>query len=117
MTITETFSPTKTLTPSPTGTATQIPVQTPVLYPNPTNGLQPVQIKLPNYPGVGMVTIEVFTTAFRKVNTEGFPNQVGGSSVPLALTGRNGVPLANGVYYVLVQSPAGRSVLKLLILR
>jgi len=76
-----------------------------------------VSIQLPSYPGTGKVTVQVFTTAFRTVNTVNFPSQADGSQVALPLSDRNGAPLANGLYYVLVQSPAGRSILKLLILR
>jgi hypothetical protein len=89
----------------------------PVLYPNPVSGPGPVSIQLPTYPGTGKVTVQVFTTAFRMVNTLSFDNQAGASQVSLPLTDRNNRPLANGLYYVVVQSPAGRSVLKLLILR
>jgi hypothetical protein len=97
--------------------ATMLPVETPVIYPNPTNGRERVRIRLPNYPGMVTVKVEIFTTAFRKVNTLDFSHQAGGSDVALPLTDGQGLPLANGVYYVLVQSPAGRSIEKLLILR
>jgi hypothetical protein len=35
----------------------------------------------------------------------------------LPLSDRNGKPLANGLYYVLIQTPFGKSVEKLLVLR
>jgi hypothetical protein len=74
-------------------------------------------IRLPNYPGVGTVRIEVFTTAFRKVNAPPPSQQAGGATVDLPLTDKGGSPLANGLYYVVVNSPAGKSILKLLLLR
>jgi hypothetical protein len=111
---------TSTPTAPPTATATTTPEPiggVPVLYPNPATGPGPVSIQLPTYPGVAKVALQVFTTAFRMVNTLSYDNQAGGSNVALPLTDRNNRPLANGLYYVVVQSPAGRSILKLLILR
>ena len=112
LTATSTSTPTLTFTPTP-----QPIGGVPVLYPNPVSGPGPVTIQLPTYPGMAKVTVQVFTTAFRMVNTISFPSQAGGSQVSLPLTDRNNRPLANGLYYVLVQSPAGRAILKLLILR
>ena len=112
LTFTPTASPIATATPTPE------PIGgVPVLYPNPVSGPGPVTIQLPNYPGMGKVTIQIFTTAFRMVNTLNFVSEAGGSKVSLPLTDRNGRPLANGLYYVVVNTSAGRSVLKLLILR
>jgi hypothetical protein len=111
---------TSTPTAPPTATATLTPEPmggVPVLYPNPATGAGPVSIQLPTYPGTAKVTLQVFTTAFRMVNTLSYDNQAGGSNVALPLTDRNNRPLANGLYYVVVQTPAGKSILKLLILR
>ncbi len=111
LTSTPTSTPTLTFTPTPE------PIGgVPVLYPNPVSGPGPVNIQLPTYPGTSKVTVQVFTTAFRMVN-EFSVTQAGGSVVSLPLTDRNNRPLANGLYYVLVNSPAGKSILKLLILR
>jgi hypothetical protein len=64
------------------------------------------------------VTIEVFTLAFRKVNTITLSNVPAGiSDIALPLTDREGMPLANGLYYVVVQTPQGRFITKLIILR
>jgi hypothetical protein len=64
------------------------------------------------------VTIEVFTTAFRRVNEITLFNVPAGlNDIALPLTDREGAPLANGLYYVVVQTPQGRFVTKLLILR
>jgi hypothetical protein len=111
---------TSTPTASPTATATPTPGPIggmPVLYPNPVSGPGPVTIQLPNYPGSEVVTIQVFTTAFRMVNSLPPKSEAGGSHVTLPLTDRNNRPLANGLYYVVVNSPAEKSILKLLILR
>ena len=115
LTFTPTASPTATATPG-SGSAGG-GIKPPVLFPNPVSGDGPVSIQLPNYPGTGKVTIQVFTTAFRMVNTIGFISEAGGSLVALPLTDRNGRSLANGLYYVVIQTPAGKSILKLLILR
>jgi len=75
-----------------------------------------VGIQLPSYPGTGEVKIQVFTTAFRMVNWMSEP-KAGGSVVTLPLSDHWSRPLADGIYYVQVQSPAGTAILKLLILR
>ncbi len=106
-----TFTPSFTFTPTP-GPSGGVPV----LYPNPVSGPDPVTIQLPNYPGVGKVTVQVFTTAFRTVK-EFSVTQAGGSVVSLPLSDQRGSPLANGLYYVAVTTPNGRSIMKLLILR
>jgi hypothetical protein len=88
-----------------------------VIYPNPVKGPGPVSIRLPEYAGVADVSVKVFTTAFRMVNSFTVSHQAGGTDVSLPLTDRGGRPLADGLYYVMVTMPAGRSIEKLLILR
>ena len=114
---TATFTPTSTTTPIPTSTNTPIVVSTPVIYPNPATGAGPVSIRLPNYPGIAKVTVKVFTTAFRMVNEIPYSNQEGGTDIPLPLNNHWGSPLANGLYYVVVYTPEGRAIEKLLIIR
>jgi len=64
------------------------------------------------------VTVTVYTTAFRKVNTVTAVNlPPGPSDIALPLTDKAGVPLADGLYYLAVKTPQGRILLKLLILR
>jgi len=63
------------------------------------------------------VQVEIFTVAFRKVNSYYFPNVPAGATVQLELVDRKGTPLASGLYYVVVNSNQGRSIFKLLILR
>ncbi|HVM32406.1 MAG TPA: carbohydrate binding domain-containing protein [bacterium] len=104
---------TPTATDSPTPAAASA---TPVIFPNPVRGGTSVGIQLPPYPGTANVTLQVVTTAFRMVNRFTTP-EMGGSVVTLPLTDWRGTPLADGIYYVVVQSPAGRSILRLLILR
>ena len=62
---TVTSTPTNTWTGTPTLTKTPAPTRTPVLYPNPSTG-DPISINVPGS-GIADVKVEIFTTAFRKV--------------------------------------------------
>ena len=104
-------------TSTPTATAAVTPVSNPVLYPNPVSGPGPISIRLPNYPGLADIPVKVYTTAFRLVDKFTADQMAGGSNVSLPLTDQGGSPLANGLYYVVVTTPEGRSTLKLLIIR
>jgi len=138
-TATNTFTPsatgTSTLTPvatqTNTGTPTKIPTAqpkgnpTPIIYPNPSDG-GPVQVLIPGQ-GIGNVKVDIFTTAFRKVQEATFSNVplgVMGTSVTIYLTDKSGNQLASGIYYVVVTvTPVGggakyeRLVGKLLLLK
>jgi hypothetical protein len=121
-TFTPTTTPTNSRTPTPIATSTftdtpAVPVGSPVIYPNPARGDQPVSIRLPDFTGTAEIEIKVFTTAFRKVNQFGRGNQTGGGNITLPLSDQGGSPLADGLYYVVVTTPDGRFILKLLILR
>lgn len=70
----------------------------------------------PYYSGTSDVRIQIFTAAFRMVREDRYPDQVYGV-LTLELKDKTGVPLASGLYYVVVQTKTGRSVGKLLILR
>lgn len=100
---------------TPTKTNTPLPVIKPVLYPNPVTGGD-VTLN-PDLKATSDVTVTIFTTAFRKVNVENYPQVPAGATVLVTLTDRTGKPLANGLYYVMVQTNQGRNILKLLILR
>jgi hypothetical protein len=65
----------------------------------------------------GNVRIQIFTVAFREVEDETIPNLPAGTSkVSVPLVDREGKPLADGLYYVVITANGKRSVLKLLIL-
>ncbi len=115
-TLTPSYTPflTSTNTPIP-ATATHTPGGGMVLFPNPVTG--PAVSVLPGYPGIADVQVEIFTIAFRKVKVEAFPNVLSGTAVTLSLTDQWGDPLANGLYYVVVEVDGKRSIGKLLILR
>jgi hypothetical protein len=102
--------PTPTVTP---GSGTQV-----VLFPNPVTGSGPIQVQITDLTAGSDISIEVYTTAFRKVLKETFPNE-GPGTVTLSIpsTGQNGTPLANGVYYVVVRIHNQHFTLKLMVLR
>ncbi len=110
-----TFTPTSTITLS--STLTPVPMAVPVIYPNPADGTAPVRIRPPAYFGVSDVKVKLFTLAFRKVQENTYHQIPDGTDVPLNLTDKWGMPLASGLYYVVVQTTQGRSIGKFLILR
>ncbi len=116
-TATPTATPTLTSTVQPIGTPTPHPLATQVvLYPNPSNGTEPLFIAVP-LTAPADVKVQIFTTAFRKVQEKTYPSQPVGIPVSITLNDREGTPLASGLYYVVVITPQGRSIGKLLILR
>ncbi len=129
-TFTATPSPTDTLTPTVTPTGTITPILTPTLpptpypvgpvlvYPNPVTNLGPVQIQLALGQAANDVSVSVFTIVFRKVNQVDYgPQPAKTLTLPLALQDQWGVPLANGFYYLVVKTPGGKRVGKLIVLR
>jgi hypothetical protein len=87
-----------------------------IIYPNPAPGDE-VKVALPPYSGQQNVEVEIFTSAFRKVQDSKYYNVPSGVAVTVELTDRWGRPLANGLYYVVVVVNGKQSVTKLLILR
>jgi hypothetical protein len=109
-------TPTTTLSPTATRTSTPAGNTTVVVYPNPATGSE-VSVLPPAYSGVENVKVQIFTTSFRMVQEEIFPNVPSGTSVTVPLKDRWGNPLANGLYYVVVIVDGHTSVGKLLVLR
>jgi hypothetical protein len=101
---------TPTVTPNAPSTAKL------VIYPNPSNG-ESVQVMPPAYSGTASVKIQIFTTAFRKVQQKIYSPQVYGLPLTLMPVDNQGSPLASGLYYVVVTVNNSRSIGKLLILR
>jgi len=87
-----------------------------VLYPNPTHG-QPVTLEVAGITTNTSIKVQVFTLAFRKVQDETVGVSPSAPWVVIQPVDRGNNLLANGVYYVVVTTPAKRSVLKLLVLR
>lgn len=112
-----TFSPTPTLTRTLTATPSAGKIGV-VLYPNPVTGPGPIAIQITLKQAENDVFLSIFTTAFRKVNEMDLGAlPVGVDTIPLELRDRRGADLANGLYYIVVQSSEGRFIGKLLISR
>jgi hypothetical protein len=146
-TVTATFTPTITFTPTPTSTATHTmtptatatptftPTVTPtftstatptpsededkvVLSPNPLAEGETVQAKFHIPTTVAKLRVCLYTVGYRKVCENSLSNvPAGWNSVSLEGKDSQGVPLANGVYYVSVEVPQGKKIGKLLILK
>jgi hypothetical protein len=86
------------------------------IYPNPVFG-PTVKVIPPAYPGLSDVRVEIFTTAFRKVQDEIFPKVPPGAAVEVELKDKWGKPLADGLYYLVALVDGGRSVGKLMVVR
>jgi rhamnogalacturonan endolyase len=138
-TLTSTFTATPTdsfsATPSLTNTSTEPASSTPTmvftstatsaptvaggmlsLYPNPASG-STVNILPSAYWGTSNVRVEIYTVAFRKVQDETFYLVASGTPVIVNLTNQSGGRLANGLFYVVVTTKAGKSTGKMLVLR
>jgi hypothetical protein len=63
------------------------------------------------------VRVEVFTLGFRKVIDQTVDSIQTGTPIAVRLVGRFGNPLANGLYYVVVTTTAGRTIGKLLVIK
>ncbi len=87
-------------------------------FPNPATGDQ-FNVEVPAFTGRMDVTVEIFTTAFRKVKTVTFYQILGSTDVTITLTDKLGITLADGLYYIKVSTPAngGQWIGKLLVLR
>jgi hypothetical protein len=87
-----------------------------VVYPNPVTG-PTVNVLPPAYSGISDVQVEIFTIVFREVQNEIFRSIPSGVAVKVELTDRQGTPLANGLYYIVVIVDGHRSIGKLLVIR
>lgn len=85
-----------------------------MLYPNPVTGGSVTL--LVNLSTAGSVHVQIFTLSFREVLNITLPEPAGTDKLDILLKDKDGKPLANGLYYVLITVNGKRSVLKLLIL-
>ena len=60
--------------------------------------------------------VRFFTTAMRKVSNRSYPLPEGPAELDLPLSAGDGRPLANGLYYVVVDTPQQSVTLKLVLL-
>jgi hypothetical protein len=88
-----------------------------VIYPNPAVG-GTVQVQITGLTTTTKVSLQLQTTAFRKINEVTFHSQGPGTvTLTLPLVDSMGAPLANGIYYVIVRAQNQTLILKLMILR
>jgi len=86
----------------------------PVIYPNPvTSSSTTIQFPVSNAMNV---KIQIFTTALREVQTIKV-TQVVGNSLSVPLIDKGGHPLADGLYYFVIQINGNRWIDKVLVLR
>lgn len=115
---TPTPTPCSTCPPTPTLTNTPLVVTTvPVVYPNPANGTQPVNLYLPQRTGSSDIRVQIFTVSYRKVQDLSFNQVAPGKDLTFSAMDSAGNLLANGLYYVVAQTNQGRFIVKLLVLR
>jgi len=108
-------TPTPTLSPTLTPSPTTIPQGSPVIYPNPVTLAGSFNIQ-PYMTSTADVRVQVFTTAFRKVADLIFQQVSPGQFLNVPAKDGNGTPLANGLYYLVVNRNGTRFTLKLLVL-
>lgn len=90
-------------------------VKTAVVYPNPATTTYAVELAVP-LTAASDVTVKVYSLGFRKVQEKAFANVAVGSSLPLDLVDGGGVPLANGLYYLVSQAQGHQWITKLLVI-
>jgi hypothetical protein len=89
-------------------------LQAPVVYPNPVTSTT-VNIQLP-VANATNVKVRMLTISFREVQTIDIP-QVVGNNLPVQLSDKSGVALANGLYYFVIQANGQKWIDKVLVLR
>jgi hypothetical protein len=88
-----------------------------VIYPNPVSG-NSFNIQVTGMTTMDKVQVQIETTAFRVVNQLTFHSQgPGTATLMVPTTDSLGVPLSNGIYYVIVRTQGARLTLKLMVLR
>ena len=112
-TIPSTFTPLPTQTASKTSTPSAKP--TVIIFPNPSKG-GAIELN-PNLTSPSNVTVEIFSVSFKKLLDLNFKIVPPGEDLPIPLVDNSGTPLANGLYYLVIQTKQGRSIVKLVILR
>jgi hypothetical protein len=101
-----------------TATATEQPgIEKPIVYPNPSDGIQLVNVHIPGRTGTADVTVQIFTVAFRMVQQQVFTQVPAGTDIQIELKDKTGKPLASGLYYVVVTINGKPAIGKLMIFR
>ena len=111
---TDTMTPSSTSTPTPTFSPSFTPTPLPELWPNPSfSGTVQIYLGLNS---VSDISVKIYTVAFRMVQEEK-KSVSPGDYLQIDLRDKWGEKLANGVYYVVINSPRGRLVKKVIVLR
>ena len=114
-TVTSTPSPTLTFTPSTTPTEG---CHDPGIYPNPVKDQDNFTVHFSPCDQGSACKIRIFTVAYRKVMEAQIQQVPTGGNLSFPLKDDWGTPLANGLYFLVVDKPNGvRSIESLLILR
>jgi hypothetical protein len=91
-----------------------ITTQSPVVFPNPvTSSTANLQLPISNATNV---KVQVFTIAFREVQSVAAA-QVTGNNMTVSMIDKVGMPLANGLYYFVIQASGQKWIHKVLVLR
>lgn len=111
--LTPTTTPTPSVTPTPTAVSfDEVP------YPNPMTGPGDFSIQVNLQGPPQKVSLKLFTLSFRPLKEEGFDLVSPGLHVFTIGSRDNwGAPLANGLYYLVLDTFAQRKIFKLLVLR
>ncbi len=115
---TATITPTTTHPPAiPTPGCREGRPDPPVVYPNPSKGRVVVRVRANACWDVDCVNVKLVTTAYRVLNmVELGPQKAGAMDTEIELKDREGKPLSNGLYYVLVETQRDRAVGKVIVL-
>jgi len=116
--LTPTGTPTFSPTPTVTATVTTKPTEgchDPGFYPNPSSGL--LHVHFPPCDQGREAHVKIFTLAFRKILDQDYTQVPAGVDPSFDLKDNWGVPLANGLYYLVIDRPEGRTIVKILVLR
>jgi hypothetical protein len=114
---TATVTETPTLTWSPTPTATPaLPEGEVRLWPNPVREGDAVGLVL-SLATQGAVRLRCYTPSYRLVSEGAWDVTGRETSLDWVLVDKGGKSLANGLYHVVVETPEGKKVLKLLVMR
>jgi hypothetical protein len=91
-------------TATPSSTSTPAFNSQAVVYPNPSDGTKPIQIGL-LLTSSSDVKVQFFTVAFRKVKEKSLGQvSAGAAGLSVDLSDSWGIPLASGLYYLVVTS-------------
>lgn len=115
-TSTPTWTTTITATPTSTPTPTLSAGRQPVLWPNPVRDGDEVQL-IVNPSIAGRTRVRCFTMSYRLAADQTWDLMAEETKLTVVLRDSGGKTFANGLYYLMVDTPNGKSILKLLVLR